>query len=97
MTCPRCENAGFIPTHDVPNPLMVRSKEAYPGFNLRRVFCVQCGCYFITKEEFYKEIEVKGVKVMQLMENYQEEIRKSKRNKKHHHNFNNKTLFDESA
>jgi len=79
VTCPRCHNAGFVPTKDVNNPLIVQGKESFDKFNIRRVICVQCGYYFKTEEHFNEEIEIKGVKIMALVENYQNMIKAQKK------------------
>lgn len=76
MVCPRCHNAGFEVTDDVSAPLIVRGKESFDKFNIRRIICLQCGFYFKTEEKFTEEIEVKGIKIMGLVEDYQNKIKK---------------------
>lgn len=59
MKCPRCRNRGFQSTPDVRKPIKnIGGKEHYDNFNLRRYICMQCGYAFITKEEFYREIQI---------------------------------------
>jgi len=79
MVCPRCKNIKFEPTADCNSPLKVLGKESFPNLNLRRIICLQCGYYFETKEEVNRELEVRGLKIMELVENYQEELNKHKK------------------
>ena len=75
MVCPRCHNVEFAPTAEVNTPLVVKGKESFDKFNIRRVICLQCGYYFKTEEKFCEEIEVKGVKIMELVADYQHRIK----------------------
>ena len=60
MKCPRCKNQNFSTTRDVCNPLKnIGGKEKYNTFDTRRYVCLQCGYAFMTKEVFYREIEVR--------------------------------------
>jgi len=60
MNCPKCQNRGFEPTADVKRPLVnLGGKQHYEKFDLRRYACLQCGHVFITKETFFRDVEVK--------------------------------------
>jgi hypothetical protein len=78
MDCPRCKNAGFQPTSDVPSPLKVVGTESFPHFTSRRIICLQCGYYFKSKELFDSEIQVKGVKIMEMVADAQAKIKAAK-------------------
>lgn len=93
MVCPRCKNIDFQPTKDCNSPLSVRGKESFTTLNLRKIVCLQCGYYFETKEEFNREVEVKGIKIMQLVEDFQLIIKKHKKISSRARL--NKSLFDE--
>lgn len=61
MICPRCKNAGFVPSTDFKKPLInLGAKEHFSTFNIRRYTCVQCAYVFKTKEEFYMEVKVRS-------------------------------------
>jgi len=60
MNCPKCQNRGFEPTADVKRPLVnLGGKQHYDNFDLRRYACLQCGAAFITKEVYFRDVEVK--------------------------------------
>lgn len=62
MKCPQCRNKAFVPTKDVKKPLHnLGNKEYFESFITRRYICLQCGYKFITKEEFYRDIEVRNL------------------------------------
>lgn len=57
MKCPKCRNKGFMPSEDVPRPLTnIGGKLHNATFDTRRYVCMQCGYRFMTKEEFYREV-----------------------------------------
>lgn len=59
MKCPKCKNTGFIPTEDVSSPIKnLGKKEHYDKFDLRRYACLQCGYSWITKEEYYRDVQI---------------------------------------
>lgn len=61
MRCPHCKNKGFHPTTDTPRPLInLGGKEHYDTFNTRRYLCVQCRKIFLTKEEFYRDVNAQS-------------------------------------
>lgn len=58
MKCPSCKNKGFVPSDDVPRPLQnIGGKMHHTTFNTRRYVCMQCGHRFMTKEEFYRDVQ----------------------------------------
>ena len=60
MVCQKCKNAGFIPTPEVPSPIKkIGNKQKYASFDTRQYVCLQCGCTFLTKEEFYRAVKVR--------------------------------------
>ena len=60
MKCPQCGNKNFTPTEDVKRPLKnLGHKEKFDTFDLRQYVCLQCGYSFLTKEIFYRPVEVK--------------------------------------
>jgi hypothetical protein len=94
MNCPRCKNIGFIPTEEFRKPVIVH-KTIYGSISNERILiCIQCGNAWKTTETFKCEIEIKGFKVMQMIENAQERIAEERRNTiKQKHNGQQK-LFD---
>lgn len=59
MKCPKCKNKGFVPTRDLKKPLQnMGNKQYYETFITRRYICGQCGYYFVTKEEWYRDVEI---------------------------------------
>ena len=59
MTCPKCQNKGFVPSDECKTPLLnAGGKRHYQTFNTRRYVCLQCGHHFMTKEEYYRIIRV---------------------------------------
>ncbi len=60
MNCPKCKNKGFRPTPDAPRPLQnLGGKQRFDTFDTRRYACLSCGHLFMTKESYYRDIEVK--------------------------------------
>lgn len=60
MKCPNCKNKGFVPSKDVKRPVQnLGDKQYFETFVTRRYICLQCGYKFVSKEEFYYEIEVR--------------------------------------
>jgi predicted nucleic-acid-binding Zn-ribbon protein len=61
MKCPRCRNKNFEPTPDVKSPLKnMGNKEHFDTFDTRRYVCLQCGYSWMTKETFYRDINIKN-------------------------------------
>ncbi len=61
LTCPECENKGFVPSADVPRPIHNMGGKVYTPSGreaVRRYFCLQCGYKWKTVEKFYEVIEV---------------------------------------
>lgn len=60
MVCPKCKNRGFTPTVDAPRPLInIGGKLRFATLDTRRYVCVQCGHAFVTKEVYYRDLDVR--------------------------------------
>lgn len=60
MECPQCRNKRFKATDDVPYPIKnLGNKEKYPDMDTRRYICLQCGYMWMTKEVFYRVVEIR--------------------------------------
>lgn len=62
MNCPYCKNRDVdgkvVKPLEGQHRVIVNTgkKEHYPSFDLRRYLCTNCGRGFMTKEEYYKDI-----------------------------------------
>lgn len=60
ILCPQCKNKHYTPTPEMPRPVINLGKKEYFGRTAhRRYSCLQCGYVWVTKEEFYREVDVR--------------------------------------
>ncbi len=82
MICPRCKNAGFQPVPGIQKPLIQLRTEKMETITLRDYVCLQCGYVFNTEEKFFTEINIRGAKIMKMIDDAQDVIKQSKKEKR---------------
>jgi hypothetical protein len=71
LRCPKCNNKGFVPKGPYSVPIYnlggtERTKESI----IRRYICLECGYAWKTIEQFYEDLEVKGMKLLEKLYDY---------------------------
>lgn len=66
MICPKCKNKGFKKSEDVPTPNKTYTTEHIGSMIYRRRVCLLCGYKWVTKEEFYREVEAQNQTKLEL-------------------------------
>lgn len=87
MNCPRCQNINFMSTDEFRKPIIVHATKYEDKFNYRILICIQCGYAWETIENFSREIEIRGIKVMRMIENAKEVLAEAKRSSKNKKSF----------
>ena len=56
LVCPKCRNAGFKSSKDVPKPLSIYKTDSFPTVVYRYRICLQCGYKWVSKDEFERAV-----------------------------------------